>query len=94
MDFLIKRKQRKLKALEVQIKEIRDKINPFKETPEYNKLMGELQKSMQKKDTENRNVKKKKYWRDVEDYQKKQVFHWQSTLANRSIVNPQEQTTT
>lgn len=94
MDFLIKRKQWKLKALEVQIKEIRDKINPFKETPEYNKLMGELQKSMQKKDTGNRNVKKKKYWRDLEDYQKKQVFRWQSTLANRSTVNPQEQTTT
>lgn len=89
MEFLIKRKQRKLKSLENQIKEIRDKISPFKDTPEYNKHMGELQKNMQKKDLENRNGKKKKYQRDLDDYQNKRVYRWQATLENNVANNSQ-----
>lgn len=85
MEFLIKRKQRKLKLLDNQIKEIRDKIYPLKETPEYIRLMGELQKNMQKKDLENKNGKKKKYIRDLEDYQNKRVYRWQSTLENSEM---------
>lgn len=49
MEFLIARKQRKLKILETQINEIRDKINPFKE---YTKLLADLQRNMQKMDLE------------------------------------------
>lgn len=93
MEFLIKRKQRKLTLLDKQIKEIRDKMYPFRETPEYNKLMGELQKNMQKKDLENKNGKKKKYLRDLEDYQNKRVYRWQSTLENNNTVNSQTGTT-
>lgn len=37
MDFLTKRKQRKMRLLEGQIKEIGDKIEPFKDTTEYAK---------------------------------------------------------
>lgn len=54
--------------------------------------MGELQKNIHKKDLENRNVKRKKYLRDLEDYQNKQVFLWQSTLAISDVANPQPQT--
>lgn len=92
MEFLIKRKQRKLKLLENQIKEIRDKLGPFYNTPEYTRLMGELHKNMQKKDIENKNVKRKKYLRDFEDYQNKQVFRWQSTLLVNEVANSQPQT--
>lgn len=50
MEFLIKRKQRKRRMIESHIKELRDKIEPFKDTTEYAKHMGELHKSMQKKE--------------------------------------------
>lgn len=94
MEFLMKRKQRKLNLLENQIKDIRDKLNTFINNPEYTRLMGELHRSMQKKDTENKNAKKKKYQRDFEDYQNKQVFRWQSTLASNTATNSQPQTGT
>lgn len=70
-----------MKLIEGQIKDIRDKIEPFKDTAEYTKHMGELQKNMQKKDLENKNTKKKKYLRDLGDYQKKQVFRWQAIVG-------------
>lgn len=74
IEFLIKRKPRKMRAIETQIKEFRDKIKPHKESDEYTKNMGGLQKNMQKKHIENKNLKKKKYICDLGDYQKKQVF--------------------
>lgn len=94
MEFLLKRKQCKLTLVENQIKEIRDKLIPFINTPEYNKLMDDLHKNMQKKDVENKNIKKKKYTRDFEDYQNKRVFRWQSTLAATTTASIPPQTTT
>lgn len=40
MEFLIKRKQRKMRAVEAQIKDFRGKIETFKETADYVKHMG------------------------------------------------------
>lgn len=47
MEFLIKRKQQKIRLIENQIKDFREKIEPFKETTEYVKHMGELQINIQ-----------------------------------------------
>lgn len=59
MECLVKRKHCKMRLIEGQMKDIRDKIEPFKDTNDYNKHMGKLQKNMQRKDVENRNTKKK-----------------------------------
>lgn len=56
-----------MKFIESRIKEIREKIEPFKEFTEYAKHMGELHKNMQKKDLKNKNTRKKKYLRDLVD---------------------------
>lgn len=81
MEFLIKKKQRKMRMIESQIKDFRDKIEPFQKSTENAKHMGDLQKNMQKKNLENRNINKNKYLRDVGGYQKKQVFRWQTTVG-------------
>lgn len=89
MEFLIKPKQRKMKMVEGQIKEFREKIEPFKTTAEYAKQMGILQKMCKKKDLENENVKKKKYLRDIGNYQKKRVFRWQANMEVGVVVTDQ-----
>lgn len=49
MEFLIKKKQRKLNGIETHIKEYKDEIESFKDTAEFGKLTGDLNKNIQKK---------------------------------------------
>lgn len=68
LEFLIKWKQRKLGILEKQIKDLLTRLEPMKDTAEFVKLSNDLNKSMQRKDLETKNTKKKKYLRDLGDY--------------------------
>lgn len=72
--------------MEALIKVFKERIETHKDTAEFVKLTGELNKSRQKKDQEHKNSKKKKYQKVMGDYQRKQVFKWQTTLENKMNI--------
>ncbi|XP_077327470.1 uncharacterized protein LOC143961999 [Lithobates pipiens] len=68
MEFLLKRKQRKMTILDSQINEIKHSIESFKDTPDFIRLSVELKDKMSKWDFEVQNKKKKKFIRDSDDF--------------------------
>lgn len=80
LKFLLERKLRKTALIEQQIEEIKQKMEPLKETTEFKRLATQLNKDLIAKDLEVQNRKKKKYQRDITDYKTDQVFKWQSKV--------------
>lgn len=80
LKFLIEPKNTKLARLDEEIKVIKDKLNPLKESSEYKERSLSLLKILEKEDRDQKNKKKKKYNRDLLDYQGAIVFEWQKRL--------------
>lgn len=80
IDFLLLRKQRKMTILDKQIGELKSKIEPLQNSPDFSRLSGELKNEMMKWDKEIQEKKKNKYIRDSDDYSKGDVFKWQSRV--------------
>lgn len=76
--FLLGKKRARLTTIDKDIKEIRDKLLPFKATPEYMSLSTNLKIHLEKEEREQKVKKQKKYTRDTNDYKTHQVFSWQS----------------
>lgn len=67
--FLVERKTSKLGRLDDEVKNIKEKITPFKSSDEYIERSKNLLKLLEKEDREQKIKKKKKYNRDLADYQ-------------------------
>lgn len=80
LKFLVGRKNNKLVRLDEEIKTIKDKLTPFKESTDYQDKSSSLLKILDKEDKDQRIKKKKKYNRDLGDYQGVVVFEWQKKL--------------
>lgn len=80
-------KTTKLARLDTEIRTIKDKLSPNKESDEYRKRSLNLLKVLEKEDKEQRIKKKKKYNRDLANYQNSVVFEWQRKLLNDAIAN-------
>lgn len=78
--FLVERKAIKLARLDEEIKTIKVKLDPFKEGDGYKEKYLNLLNLLEKEDKEQRNKKKKIFYRDLEDYQGNMVFNWQKKL--------------
>lgn len=74
LTFLLKRKQKKMRIIDQQIGETKTKLDPYKESMEFNKLSSQLNKDLMVKDLEVQQRKIKKYQRDIVDYKAEQVF--------------------
>lgn len=81
LQFLIKKKNDKLARLDGEIKIIKEKLSPFKDSEEYKEKSMNLRKILEKEETEQKIKKKKKFCRDVGDYKAGSVFVWQSKIA-------------
>lgn len=69
-----------MKMLYKQITELKSKIEPLQESPDFSKLSGELKNKMVKWDKEVQDKKKNKYIRDSGNYSRGEVFKWQSKV--------------
>lgn len=78
LDLLIKRKQKKVRIINKTIEEIKLTLEPLKDTPEFHTLSKQLSRDIEQKDKENAARKKKKYQRDVKDFDDDLVFKWQN----------------
>lgn len=61
LKFLLERKQKKTRRLEQLIEEIKQKLEPHKESPDFNKFATQLNKDLIAKDLEVHQCKMKKY---------------------------------
>lgn len=84
MRFLAQRKSEKLTRLDEEIKSIKDKLAPSKNSEEYKECSKNLLKTLEKEEKDQRAKKKKKYIWDKQDYQSGFVFVWQKKLASES----------
>lgn len=71
------RKQIKMKLLETQIRELKNIIEPHKESEELLRLSTELKNRLIKWDSEIQNKKNKTFVRDLDDFRKGNIFKWQ-----------------
>lgn len=71
------KKLERLSNIDIEIKELRDKLLPHKSTSEYNSLSTNLKSHLEKEEKDQRTKKQKKYTRDVNDYKSNLVFNWQ-----------------
>lgn len=83
LELLIERKQRKIGALGQTISELKGNVETSKELPEFTALSRQLQRDMEQKDKEAAARKKRKYQRDMKDYEDDLVFKWQNKLRER-----------
>lgn len=65
---VLNRKQRKTQVVDIQIEELKSKLEPHRESAEFKKLALQLNKDLIAKDLEVQQRKMKKYQRDVTDY--------------------------
>ncbi|XP_040197585.1 GATA zinc finger domain-containing protein 14-like [Rana temporaria] len=90
LQLLIKRKQRKIRAIDRSMTEIKTNLEGSKDLPEFMALSKQLQWDMEQKDKETAARKKRKYQRDMKDYEDDLVYKWQNkieevgTTSNRS----------
>lgn len=75
--FLIERKVQKLSRLDEEIKTLKEKLTPLRDTVEYKDKSQSLLNTLEKEDREQIYKKKKKYNRDLGDYHGGIVFEWQ-----------------
>ena len=78
LNFLIDRKKTRLSNLDREIKEIKEKLIPFKSTTEYITLSASLKIHLEKEEREQKHKKQKKYTRDSADYGSHSIFSWQN----------------
>lgn len=78
ISLFLGKKRARLVIIDKEIKDIREKLLPFKATPEYYSLSTNLKTHLEKEEKEQRVKKQKKYTRDASDYKNHQVFSWQS----------------
>lgn len=82
---IIKRRQLKMRTIEVNINEIRTLLLPFNSQSDYKVKERELQEHIKKYDANIQAKKQKKYKRDVLDYTNKKVYKWQIELGETSV---------
>ncbi|XP_040192018.1 vomeronasal type-2 receptor 26-like [Rana temporaria] len=80
LKFLVDKKITKLGSLDDEIKALKIKLDPLKESEEYKDKSANLLNLLEKEDRDQKNKKKKKFNRDLEDYQNGLVFNWQKKL--------------
>lgn len=80
LQFLVERKTMKLAKLDEEIKSIKDKLLPHKDSDEYRDKSQNLLKILEKEDKDQKIKKKKKYNRDLLDYHGNIVSDWQKNL--------------
>lgn len=78
--FLLERKASKLARLHEEIRQIKDKLTPFQSGEEYLDRSKNLLKFLEKEDREQKIKKRKKYNRDIADYESHIVFEWQKKI--------------
>lgn len=87
LTMLLSRKQWKKIWLESQIKEITVCIEVHKDSTEFLQLSGELKYKLLKWDKETQDKKWKKFLRDLNDFDGKQVFKWQSFDMSQPVCS-------
>ena len=85
--LLIKRKQRKIRTVDRNVTELKTNLEGSKELPEFIALSKQLQRDMEQKDKETVARKKRKYQRDMKDYEDDLVFKWQNKLEESGIAS-------
>lgn len=95
LKFLLQRKLKKTRLIEQQIEEIKQKLEPHKESTDFKRLATQLNKDLIAKDLEVQQRKMKKYQRDISDYKNDQVFKWQSKIeqpqSNSTYSTPERE---
>lgn len=90
MELLLRRKQRKMKSLESQIQDLQVHLEPHKDSEEFLRLSGELKQKLAKWDSETQAKKKKKFLRDLKDYNEGVIFKWQANVPRDPMKESQE----
>lgn len=80
LGYLVEKKRIRLSLIDTEIKDLRDKLIPFKTSAEYIALSNNLRNVLEKEEKDQRNKKQKKYNRDYTDYTTHSVFNWQKKL--------------
>lgn len=90
LDFLLIRKQRKMKTLDAQIRDITNNLEPLKDSEEFLKLSGDLDNKLFKWDLEIQNKNKNKFIRDLDDFSGGHIFKWHNipVPASNTVVVP------
>lgn len=76
LTYFIERKSAKLLHLDEEIKTLKDKLNPLRESNEYKDKSQSLLKVLEKEAREQKMKKKEKYNRDLVDYRVGGCFFW------------------
>lgn len=69
------------------IADLKEELEPHKDTTEFKTLMTQLNKDLAKKDKEVQQRKSKKHMRDTNDFCNGQVFKWQSQLGKTETLS-------
>lgn len=77
---IVKRRQFKLRGVEMNIIDIKNLLLPFANQKEYKDKERELQETFEKYDTEIQAKKQKKFKSDVLDYKDNKVYKWQGEI--------------
>lgn len=77
LNFLVDKKQLRLTIIEKEIKDLKDKLTPYKTTSEYISLSTNLRNPLEKEEREPRTKKQKQYNPNVNDYETNLVFSLQ-----------------
>lgn len=80
LQFLVKRKQRKVAMINQQITECKIALEVHKDTPSFATLTNQLNKVLERKDIEIKQRKRRKYLRDTNNYKLEQSYKWQLNL--------------
>ncbi|XP_073406217.1 uncharacterized protein [Dendrobates tinctorius] len=83
LELLIGADKKTLEFLEKEIELLREKIHELISGDEIKKFDTALEDDLNKWELEIQNNKTKKYQRDLEDYQLKRVYRWQSRQSNK-----------
>lgn len=79
MDLIVTHEMTKLQSLESEIIKIQDNLKVFADKEDFSTLQDNVMKNVDKLETNIMQIKKAKFQRDLDDYNKKQVYPWSKT---------------
>lgn len=92
--FLVERKQARLAAIDLETRDLKNKLLLSCGKPEYISYSTNLKTLLEKEERDHRSKKQKKYNRDVTNYKANLVFGWQKKMAQgnylETIIPPME----
>lgn len=79
MDLIVTHEMTKLQSLETEIIKIQENVNVFADKDIFSTLHENVMRNVDKLETNIMQIKKAKFQRDLDDYNKKQVYSWSKT---------------